>query len=293
MSKRKQLKHHDTLPNLLQDDLGSPDSNDGLVLSPQNPPADIADPQISMLSEAIKSTLTSSFTGLQSTLTDISAQMERIASRPSSFHAHRADDRISIRTPTSTHTRVSPRHHRAATSADASPAPSRQSRGGGLPGQRGNVSQEDEDSDAISLHPAEDIPITILPQESKFRVFQNIINKTSEELASPLLEDMASCFNAAYHRTSLAKTSEVKELIKNTLRPANIDMIVRTTNNGLFSLKDPAGWIAPNLYHVPSVTSRNYIFKFRLEIKFLLFSSRLYMFTIDTTHLCPHSVKKC
>ena len=142
MSKRKQLKRHDTLPNLMQDDLGSPDRNDGLVLSP-HPPADIVDPQIFMLSEAIKSTLTSSFTGLQSTLTDISAQMERIASRPSSFHAHRADNRISIRTPTSTHTRVSPRRHHAATSADGSPAPSSQSGGGGLPDHRGNVSQED------------------------------------------------------------------------------------------------------------------------------------------------------
>ena len=51
---------------------------------------------------------------------------------------------------------------------------------------------------------------------------------------------MASCFNATYHKTSLAETSEVKELMKNTLRPENIDMIVRKTNNGLFSLKDPA-----------------------------------------------------
>ena len=203
MSKRKQLKRHDTLPNLIQDDLGSPDNNDGLVLSPQNPPANIADPQIFMLSEAIKSILTSSFTGLHSTLTDISAQMERIASKPSSFHAHRAN---------------------------------------GLPDHRGNVSQEDEDSDAISLHPAEDIPINVLSQEIKFIVFQNNINKTSEQLASSLLEDMASCFNA---KTSLAETSEVKELIKITLHPVNIDMIVQATNNGLFSLKDPAMLKAP------------------------------------------------
>ena len=152
MSKRKQLKRHDTLPNLIQDDLGSPDSNDGLVLSP-HPPADIVDPKNFMLSEAIKSTLTSSFTGLQSILTDISAQMERIASRPSSFHAHQADDRISIRTPTSTHARVSHLRHRVATPADSSPAPSHQSGGAGLPDHRGNISQEDEDSDAISLHP--------------------------------------------------------------------------------------------------------------------------------------------
>ena len=118
--------------------------------------------------------------------------------------------------------------------------------GGGLPDNRENISQEDEgsDSDAISLLPAEDIPV--LPLESKFRVFQNNINKTS--LASPLPEDMASCFNTTYHKTSLAETSEVKELIKNTLRPENIDMVVRTTNNGLFSLKDPA---------MPNIRSRD------------------------------------
>ena len=77
-------------------------------------------------------------------------------------------------------------------------------------------------------------------KESKFRVYQDTINKTSEALASPLPEDMASCFNATYHKTSLAETSEVKDLFSTMLRPANIDMVVRTTNNGLFSLKDPA-----------------------------------------------------
>ena len=74
-----------------------------------------------MLSEAIKNTLESSFTGPQSTLTDISAHMEKIASRPSPFHAQRADDRISTRTPPSAHTSVSTSRHRAATSADGSP----------------------------------------------------------------------------------------------------------------------------------------------------------------------------
>ena len=104
----RQLRRHETLPNLTaQDDLGTPDSrHDGLGLP--HHPTDIADPRIFMLSEAIKQTLSSSFTGIQSTLTDISTQMERIASRPSPFHAHRANDRISLRTPTSTRARVSP-----------------------------------------------------------------------------------------------------------------------------------------------------------------------------------------
>ena len=121
--------------------------------------------------------------------------------------------------------------------------------GGVLPGCRGNIPQEDEDSDAVSLLPAEDIPLPILPQMgSKFRVFQDSINKTSEPLASPLPEDMASCFNATYHKTSLAETSEVKDLLTTTLRPSNIDMVVRTTNNGLFSLNDPA---------MPNIRSRD------------------------------------
>ena len=74
----RQLKRHDTLPNLTetQTDLGSPDSrHDGLNLPPD--PTAIADPRIFMLSEAIKWTLDSSFTGLQSTLTAISCPWGR------------------------------------------------------------------------------------------------------------------------------------------------------------------------------------------------------------------------
>ena len=53
-------------------------------------------------------------------------------------------------------------------------------REGGLPDRRGNIPQEDEDSDdAVSLLPAEDIPLPAMAQkESKFRVYQDIINKT-------------------------------------------------------------------------------------------------------------------
>ena len=70
----KWLKCHETLPNLTEDGGDSPE--DGLALS--SPPLRIVDPRIFMLSEAIKNTLESSFTGLRSTLTDISAQMEKI-----------------------------------------------------------------------------------------------------------------------------------------------------------------------------------------------------------------------
>ena len=72
MSKR--LKRHETIPNLTADDVASPE--DGIE-SPH--PLGIAAPRMFMLSEAIKNTLESSFTGLQSTLTNISTQMERIA----------------------------------------------------------------------------------------------------------------------------------------------------------------------------------------------------------------------
>ena len=113
MSKR--LKRHETLPNLTEDGGDSPE--DGLALSS---PA-YSRPTDFYVVEAIKNTLESSFTGLRSTLTDISAQMEKIALKPSPFHAHRADDRISTRTPPSTHTSVSASHHRAATSEDGFP----------------------------------------------------------------------------------------------------------------------------------------------------------------------------
>ena len=84
---------------------------------------------------------------------------------------------------------------------------------GGLPDRRRNIPQEDEDSDdAVSLLPAEEISLPAMAQkESKFRVYQDTITKTSEALASPLPEDMASCFNATYHKPSLAETSEVKD----------------------------------------------------------------------------------
>ena len=59
---------------------------------------------------------------------------------------------------------------------------------------------------------------------------------------------MASCFNATNHKTSLAETSEVKDLLTATLRPSNINMVVRTTNNVLFSVKDPA---------MPNIRSRD------------------------------------
>ena len=75
----QQIRRHETLPDLTtQDDLGVPDSrHDGLGLPSH--PTDIADPRIFILSEVIKQTPSSSFTGLQSTLTAISTQMERIA----------------------------------------------------------------------------------------------------------------------------------------------------------------------------------------------------------------------
>ena len=70
----QQLRRHETLPDLsTPDELGVPDSRHGLGLPSH--PTDIADPRIFMLSEAIKQTLSSSFNGLQSTLTAISTQM--------------------------------------------------------------------------------------------------------------------------------------------------------------------------------------------------------------------------
>ena len=112
---------------------------------------------------------------------------------------------------------------------------------GGPPHDTGSAApQGDEDIDAISLHPRDAITPTPLPREkSKYRVFQDTITKPSDNLASPLQEDIASCFNATYH-TSLSEASEDQDLLTTTLHPANINMIIKPLNNGLFSLKDPA-----------------------------------------------------
>ena len=244
MSKR--LKRHETLPNSTEDGGDSPE--DGLALS--SPPLHIADPRIFMLSEAVKNTLESSFTGLRSTLRYFHTNGKNCIESPLGHLPLLAcPPAIIVTLPRGTAPYLAvivPIFWRAA--PQCPPANMEGGGGGGLPDNRENISQEDEgsDSDVISLLPAEELPG--LPQESKFRVFQNIITKTSESLASPLPEDMASCFNTTYHKTFLAETSKVKELLTNTLRSENVDMIVRTTNNGLFSLKDPA---------MPNIRSRD------------------------------------
>ena len=64
-------------------------------------------------------------------------------------------------------------------------------------------------------------------------------------LASPLHEDIATCFNAMYN-TSL-QDSEIKNLLSDVHKPANIDMIVRPTNSGVYTLKDPAMYAIRNV----------------------------------------------
>ena len=90
---------------------------------------------------------------------------------------------------------------------------------------------------------------------------------------------MASCFNTIYHKTSLAETSEVKELLTNTLPPENVDMIVWTTNNGLFSLKDPA---------MPNIRSRDA--KLQEAQGSLIKSSYITMKLAEDSDQCIHSL---
>ena len=198
----QQLRRHETLPDLsTQDDLGVPDSRHDRLGLPSHP-TDIVDPHIFMLSEAIKQILSSSFNGLQSTLTAISKPKWRESPRdlrqfmpigPTIGSLFRHLPLLVLECPLAI---IVPLLRRTAPRRP----PAILGGGGGLPDCRGNIPQEDEDSDAVSLLPAEDIPLPILPQMgSKLRVFQDSINKTSEPLASPLPEDMASCFNATYH----------------------------------------------------------------------------------------------
>ena len=65
-------------------------------------------------------------------------------------------------------------------------------------------------------------------------------------MTSPLPVDIAACFNATYH-APLQESQEVKTLLSDINRPANIDMIVRRTNSGIYTLKDPAMYAIRNV----------------------------------------------
>ena len=58
--------------------------------------------------------------------------------------------------------------------------------------------------------------------------------------------NIAACFNATYH-APLQESQEVKTLLSDINRSANIDMIVRPTNGGIYTLKDPAMYAIRNV----------------------------------------------
>ena len=153
----------------------------------------------------------------------------------SSKHANsQADDRISIYTPKSARLRAG---------VVASP-PKHDSLANGSPAKRG-----DEDN-VLNLHPNDMLqPLIPTPQQlidNKFQQYQTNITKTTECLASPLPVDITVCFNATYH-APLQESQEVKTLLSDINRPANIDMIVRPTNNGIYTLKDAAMYAIRNV----------------------------------------------
>ena len=81
---------------------------------------------------------------------------------------------------------------------------------------------------------------------NKFWQYQTNITKMMECLASPLPVDIAACFNATYH-APLQESQEVKTLLSDINRPANIDMIVRPTNSDIYTLKDHAMYAIRNV----------------------------------------------
>ena len=130
--------------------------------------------------------------------------------------------------------------------ASGSHAPSTASEGGG---PMGVVERGDED-DVLSLYPNDMlqslIPTPQQPVDNKFHQYQSNITKMTESLASPLRVDIAACFNATYH-AALQESQEVATLFSDINRPANIDMIVRPTNSGICTLKDPAMYAIRNV----------------------------------------------
>ena len=178
----RQLKHHNTLPNLTetQTDLGSPDNRqDGLNLPPD--PTAIADPRIFMLPEAIKRTLDSSFAGLQSTLTAISTQMPMgpaVGSRLGHLPLLVLECPLAVIVPLLR--RTAP--HRP---------PANRGGGGGVFQIAGETCPRKMRTviDAVSLLPVEEIPLPVMAlKESKFRVYQDTITKTSLPSSLPAFQ---------------------------------------------------------------------------------------------------------
>ena len=122
---------------------------------------------------------------------------------------------------------------------------------------------EDED-DILSRHPNDQIQSILANTEqlvdNKFQKFHTTITKTMECLASPLHEDIATCFNAMYN-TSL-QDSKVKNLLSDVHEPTNIDMIVHPTNSGVYTLKDPTMYAIRNvdarLQEVQAMIAKSY-----------------------------------
>ena len=143
----------------------------------------------------------------------------------------------------------SPKH--ANLMADGSPPSTPE--GGGSPEEVDSDNPLKDEDDILSLHPNDQIQPILANTEQlvdnkfrKFRKFHTTIIKTTECLASPLHEDIATCFNAMYN-TSLQDSKEVKNLLSDVHKPANIDMIVRPTNSGVYTLKDPAMYAIRNV----------------------------------------------
>ena len=261
------LSRHKTVLDLSQEGLAAQENVDLTVTSP-----DISDLQIFMIAEAISRSLQSSFKGLKNTLGSLSKDIHKLASDYSSKHAlwadegpslqslvyssskhakYQADARISTSTPESARLRAGvmtsqPKH---ANSLPGGSPPSTLE-GGGSPEEVDSDNPLEDEDDILSLHPHDQIqPILANTEQlvdNKFRNFHTTITKTTECLATPLHEDIATCFNAMYN-TSLQDSKEVKNLLSDVHKPANIDMIVRPTNSGVYTLKDQAMYAIRNV----------------------------------------------
>ena len=142
---------------------------------------------------------------------------------------YKADARISTSTPKSARLRAgvmtSPPKHANSLAGDSPPSTPE---GGDSPEEVDSDNPLEEEDDILSLHPNDQIqPIlanTDQLVDNKFCKFHTTITKTTECLASPLHEDMATCFNAMYN-TSLQDSKEVNNLLSDVDKPANMDIL--------------------------------------------------------------------
>ena len=207
--------------------------------------ADKSDPRLLILSSAIKDTLSTSLSELNTTISLLATNYQtfsqkfstmqpspryRGGSLPSSRYREGA---VSITTAASAFDRPTagtgitqlPQHSDHESTADEEMQEVGSDRHG-IPDDALSI-QASGNEDDISENPI---------STSRFTTFCQDVVKNKAQLAPPLPEDIFTCFNDIYN-SDLPKSTVLTDLLDKVHRPGNIDLDVRPINPGIYNLK--------------------------------------------------------